>query len=87
MVNYDIALYHVNALKSQLAGLAREAANALDDETVTAMEGLMIGQRGLLFAMTLMTLLKGMPPDEVQRVIHVLEHALFTMPPQVGEGS
>ena len=83
----DTALYHVNTIRTQLAGLVREAANALDDKKVSAFEGLMIGQRAMYFATSLLTLLKTMPPEEVPDVLYVLEHATLTLPPTLGEGA
>jgi hypothetical protein len=78
---YDAAVAQVNDMKQQLAELARGIISALDDRKVTPMEGMMLGQRGLMFAMTLVTMLQGLPPEQLKGVLYVLEHGRIVLPP------
>lgn len=80
-MTYEMELYQVNDIKSQLARLARSIVQALQDHKVTPLEGMLLGNRGLLFAMTMVTMLESLPPEQLEGVLYVLEHGEITLPP------
>lgn len=76
---YDEALVIVNDMHDQLAGLTRSIVTALNDNKVSAMEGMLVGMRGMSVATAIMTIVSAAPPDIRQDILYVLENGTWTV--------
>jgi predicted TIM-barrel enzyme len=77
---HEAAVQVVNTIHEQLAGIVRDAINALKDGHIDAMEGMMLGMRAMSLSSAIIPLLGQATPQVRNDVLYVLEHGQIVMP-------
>lgn len=74
--DYTMAVAVVGEMKEQMTTLARSIVLALTDGKVSTMEGIMLGMKGIQFALAVGSVLGRQEPQHLQDILYVLEHGV-----------
>lgn len=77
---HEKALGIVNEAQQQLGSTVRAIMNALKDGKITPLEGIMLGNKGMSFAMFIIGLTQDLDPATRADVLWVLEHGEWVLP-------